>query len=191
VGLYAVTAAVFESIRADIAACCVLSRSAGASIHLVDVGIGVPMHESSSDPTTAPHRSSKQDAVSKAPSERPKCDRQLPMPEPRTVEVGARPDIIVERGRIRAGTRDMVTESAMHAWELEAALRSGAEAAAKAVEDGVKVVCVGEIGIGNTTAAAALLSALTGAILNTLAVQSKRLKFHLQSRKAKTRQDPK
>lgn len=84
------------------------------------------------------------------------------MPVHSTAEVGAGPNIIVERASIRSGTRDMVSEAAMHASELEAALSSGAAAAARAAEEGVKVVGIGEIGIGNTTAAAALLSALTG-----------------------------
>lgn len=78
------------------------------------------------------------------------------------IEEGARPDIMVERARICQGSHDMVTEAAVLDWELEAALSAGSGAAARAQEEGVNVLCIGEIGIGNTAAAAALLSALTG-----------------------------
>jgi NaMN:DMB phosphoribosyltransferase len=153
----------------------VLSCSAGASIHLIDVGIASPEADADFHIDPAPLASSpvpsKDGAASKdheaaaAGSEQQvsSSPKQITvMPEPRTVEVGARPDIVVERARIRGGTRDMVSEAAMNAWELEAALKHGAEAAARADEEGVRVLCIGEIGIGNTTAAAALLSALTG-----------------------------
>ena len=41
-GARAVTAAVFESIRAGFAASCVMARSCGASVHAIDVGINTP-----------------------------------------------------------------------------------------------------------------------------------------------------
>lgn len=52
----------------------------------------------------------------------------------------------------------------MHPDELMAAIQAGRNAVRRVVEDtACNVVCIGELGIGNTTCAAALLAALTGA----------------------------
>ena len=66
------------------------------------------------------------------------------------------------RRSIRAGTRNFRSERAMAQSEAEAALEVGASLAAHAVAEGADVLLLGEIGIGNTTAAAALTSALLG-----------------------------
>jgi nicotinate-nucleotide--dimethylbenzimidazole phosphoribosyltransferase len=63
--------------------------------------------------------------------------------------------------RVRRGSRNMVKEAAMTPDELTAALEVGAAAARAADADGIQVLGLGEMGIGNTTAAAALLAALT------------------------------
>jgi len=55
----------------------------------------------------------------------------------------------------------MATEAAMTVDELNAAMAIGADAARAAHDDGVSALGLGEMGIGNTTAAAALLAALT------------------------------
>jgi cobyric acid synthase CobQ/nicotinate-nucleotide--dimethylbenzimidazole phosphoribosyltransferase/5,6-dimethylbenzimidazole synthase len=60
-----------------------------------------------------------------------------------------------------AGTADFTTGPAMTRDELDAALERGRAVAAALAAD-ADVLIVGEIGIGNTTAAAALLAALTG-----------------------------
>jgi len=65
--------------------------------------------------------------------------------------------------RVRRGSRNFVQEPAMSPDELESALEAGRAAARRAAEAGVDAVGLGEMGIGNTTAAAALISALTGA----------------------------
>jgi nicotinate-nucleotide--dimethylbenzimidazole phosphoribosyltransferase len=72
------------------------------------------------------------------------------------------PVIGLLRRSIRAGTSNLRRERAMLRSDAEAALRIGAEIAANAVAEGADVVLLGEIGIGNTTAAAALTSALLG-----------------------------
>jgi nicotinate-nucleotide--dimethylbenzimidazole phosphoribosyltransferase len=64
--------------------------------------------------------------------------------------------------RVRRGSRNMVSEPAMTDGELTAALAVGAAAARDAHGDGIQALGLGEMGIGNTTAAAALLSALSG-----------------------------
>lgn len=70
--------------------------------------------------------------------------------------------IKVTDGRVRRGTRDFSVEAAMTAQEAEAALAVGQDAVDRASVSGQNIVCIGEIGIGNTTCAATLLSALTG-----------------------------
>jgi len=64
--------------------------------------------------------------------------------------------------KVRRGSRNLCREDAMLSAEFEAALRAGADAANAAIDSGADCICVGEMGIGNTTAA----SALTAAILN-------------------------
>ena len=75
---------------------------------------------------------------------------------------GASPSISVRHPKVASGTADMRTGPAMDHAQLARALEVGREAVALEVaERGTKVVAVGEVGIGNTTAAAALLAALT------------------------------
>ncbi|HEX8391778.1 MAG TPA: nicotinate-nucleotide--dimethylbenzimidazole phosphoribosyltransferase [Longimicrobium sp.] len=69
----------------------------------------------------------------------------------------------IAAARVRRGTRNFAHEPAMTADELGAAMRAGRDAVRRAARDGVQAVALGEMGIANTTAAAALLSALTGA----------------------------
>lgn len=61
--------------------------------------------------------------------------------------------------RVRAGTGNMVREAAMTRAEAEAAVAVGVACAQAAAVDGVAVLGAGEMGIGNTTAAAAVLAA--------------------------------
>lgn len=63
--------------------------------------------------------------------------------------------------RVAGGTADITAGPAMSEDQLEAAVAAGHRLAAGLAEH-ADVVCLGEIGIGNTTAAAALLAALTG-----------------------------
>ena len=64
--------------------------------------------------------------------------------------------------RVRAGTGNMVREPAMSREEALAALGVGSDAARRAAAEGVELLAAGEMGIGNTTAAAAVLSASAG-----------------------------
>ncbi|MGZ0052368.1 nicotinate-nucleotide--dimethylbenzimidazole phosphoribosyltransferase [Brevibacillus gelatini] len=76
------------------------------------------------------------------------------------VEVEA-PGII--KRRIKAGSGNMLKEAAMSADEAQRALAIGIEMAGQIIDEGAKVLIVGEVGIGNTTASSAILAALTGA----------------------------
>jgi nicotinate-nucleotide--dimethylbenzimidazole phosphoribosyltransferase len=68
--------------------------------------------------------------------------------------------VVVDVG-LGAGTADFTTGPAMTADECRAAIEAGRAAVAEVVAE-VDVVILGEIGIGNTTAASALLAGLTG-----------------------------
>lgn len=64
--------------------------------------------------------------------------------------------------RVARGTADLATTAAMTAAERDAALAVGVEVASALCEPRMLVAC-GEMGIANTTAAAALTAAMTGA----------------------------
>lgn len=64
--------------------------------------------------------------------------------------------------RVRNGTRNMLDEPAMTEGEVLAALKVGLDLAAEAVADGVRLLGLGEMGIGNTTAASAVTAGVTG-----------------------------
>jgi nicotinate-nucleotide--dimethylbenzimidazole phosphoribosyltransferase len=69
----------------------------------------------------------------------------------------------VRNERVRAGTRDLASTSAMTADELRAALSVGERCAREAVDRGAQLLIAGEMGIANSTAAACLICAFTGA----------------------------
>jgi nicotinate-nucleotide--dimethylbenzimidazole phosphoribosyltransferase len=64
--------------------------------------------------------------------------------------------------RVRAGTRNMTRGAAMTEDEMWSALRAGLELAEAATSEGITLIGLGEMGIGNTTAASAVTAALTG-----------------------------
>ncbi len=64
--------------------------------------------------------------------------------------------------RVRPGTGNIVLEPAMSLAEAEQALQVGMAAAREAVAQGATLLAAGDMGIGNTTAAAALTAALLG-----------------------------
>lgn len=68
----------------------------------------------------------------------------------------------IRHSKVRRGSRNVLVEPAMTAGELEASLAAGASSVRRAAEGDVHAIGLGEMGIGNTTSAAALLSVLTG-----------------------------
>ena len=64
--------------------------------------------------------------------------------------------------RVRPGTGNIAREPAMSPAEALAALQAGQNAARRAVSEGAELLAAGDMGIGNTTAAAALTAALLG-----------------------------
>ncbi|MBY5164138.1 nicotinate-nucleotide--dimethylbenzimidazole phosphoribosyltransferase [Salsipaludibacter albus] len=66
------------------------------------------------------------------------------------------------RRRVRSGTRDLSREDAMTAGEVEDAILAGATVMDELVGDGIDLLVLGDMGIANTTASAALVAACTG-----------------------------
>jgi nicotinate-nucleotide--dimethylbenzimidazole phosphoribosyltransferase len=75
---------------------------------------------------------------------------------------GADEFIQLIRKPVRAGTRNFMKEPALTEQETLAAIMVGYEAAEESKRMGVNLIGLGEMGIGNTTAAAAITAALTG-----------------------------
>jgi nicotinate-nucleotide--dimethylbenzimidazole phosphoribosyltransferase len=73
------------------------------------------------------------------------------------------PPTVLRRPVRAGGSGDITVEPAMTADECRRALDVGAEVAAAAVGRGARALVTGEMGIGNTTPAAALVAALLGA----------------------------
>ena len=118
-----VTNSVFRALAAGISGTAVISRSVGAGVTVIDVGIDGDV----SDVTSG-------DA-----------------------------NVAVRHSKVARGTADFRHNPALTSDTLDAALRTGRDVvAAEATQRGVLVVAIGEVGIGNTTSAAALLAALTG-----------------------------
>lgn len=94
------------------------------------------------------------------------------------------PGIVVRHSKVAPGSGDLRSGPAMEAEELEAAMRVGAAAVDDEVSSRLsKVVAVGEVGIGNTTSAAALLVALTGATARRGSKEAQ-LDLHIVERRA-------
>jgi nicotinate-nucleotide--dimethylbenzimidazole phosphoribosyltransferase len=72
------------------------------------------------------------------------------------------PDPQLISRKVAYGTRNMAQEPAMTREEVLRAVWVGVERAQEAVEDGVDVLAGGDMGIGNTTPAAALATVFTG-----------------------------
>jgi nicotinate-nucleotide--dimethylbenzimidazole phosphoribosyltransferase len=66
--------------------------------------------------------------------------------------------------RVRPGTANSAVEPAMTVDEAWCAVRRGIDLAHRLADDGIDLVALGEMGIGNTTTASALTAALTGAL---------------------------
>lgn len=66
-------------------------------------------------------------------------------------------------GKINYGTADLATASAMSPGQADQAITLGQRVVDAHIDDGADIILVGELGIGNTTSAAAITAAVTGA----------------------------
>lgn len=81
------------------------------------------------------------------------------------VDVGVAGDITEEQvvhKKVRQGTGSFLTELAMTREEAEKAVLIGYEEGIRFIENGVKCLIIGEVGIGNTTTCSAILASITG-----------------------------
>lgn len=82
------------------------------------------------------------------------------------VDVGVDTDFAGVAGllhrKVRRGTRNFAREAAMTEGEVNAALQIGIDLAAEAAQQGRTLIALGEMGIGNTSAATAIAAALSG-----------------------------
>ena len=72
------------------------------------------------------------------------------------------PGVRVFDRNVARGTANLAAGPAMSAEQRDAALAVGAEAVERALNEGVDLLCLGEMGIGNTTPAAAIAARLLG-----------------------------
>jgi len=74
--------------------------------------------------------------------------------------IAPHPDLIV--GKIGPGTADFSTGPAMTPDQADAAVALGRHTAEREIERGLDILAVGEMGIGNTTSASAIIAVITG-----------------------------
>jgi len=80
----------------------------------------------------------------------------------RVLDVGLRAAVAgVEALPVRRGTGDITVTTAMHRGEAIAAVELGIREAESAADQGIRCLATGEVGIGNTTPAAALIAVFT------------------------------
>jgi nicotinate-nucleotide--dimethylbenzimidazole phosphoribosyltransferase len=120
------------------------ARQVGATVTVVDVGVATPLPSLPS------------------PQEGSPVPGQPGTGEPSSEFAPNRAALLRER-RVRAGTRDLSVEPALTRDEAVAALAVGIEVADDLVDGGARVLVAGDMGIANTTPAAALIAAYTGA----------------------------
>jgi nicotinate-nucleotide--dimethylbenzimidazole phosphoribosyltransferase len=86
--------------------------------------------------------------------------------EVHVVDIGVGSDLSdvagVHQRRVAPGTRNMAREPVMTRDQADAAVAVGLEMGRNAIADGVDMIGLGEMGIGNSTAASAVTAALTG-----------------------------
>jgi nicotinate-nucleotide--dimethylbenzimidazole phosphoribosyltransferase len=106
------------------------------------------------------------------------------------VDVGVDADFAKSAGlldcKVRKGTRNMLREAAMSDEELARALEVGSRLANAAKDKGQNLLAIGEMGIGNTTAASAITSALTGEPVTAVTGKGTGLDAAMQEHKCRT-----
>lgn len=69
----------------------------------------------------------------------------------------------VHQVKVRPGTANFLEEAALSPKEVIQTLETGIREAIREIEEGADLLCIGEMGIGNSTTAAALVAAFSGA----------------------------
>ncbi|PGH42383.1 nicotinate-nucleotide--dimethylbenzimidazole phosphoribosyltransferase [Micromonospora sp. WMMA1996] len=141
-----VTAQMIGNFLAGGAVVNAFARQAGASVTVVDVGVATPLSVTPPDPA----------ARAADPAG----------PSALTVDVVATPadpdGPRLVAANVRAGTRDMTVTAALTRDEARAAVETGIRVADELVDGGAGILLTGDMGIGNTTPAAALVAVFAG-----------------------------
>ncbi|MEU1750343.1 nicotinate-nucleotide--dimethylbenzimidazole phosphoribosyltransferase [Micromonospora arida] len=134
-----VTAQMIGNFLAGGAVVNAFARQAGASVTVVDVGVATPLPtEPAADPAV--------------------LDPAVLDP---AVLDPAVPRLVV--ASVRRGTRDLTVTAALTRDEALAAVQTGIRIADELIDAGAGILLTGDMGIGNTTPAAVLIAAFTGA----------------------------
>ncbi|MCX4389926.1 nicotinate-nucleotide--dimethylbenzimidazole phosphoribosyltransferase [Micromonospora peucetia] len=151
-----VTAQMIGNFLAGGAVVNAFARQAGASVTVVDVGVATPL-PAADDPSTTP-------AAGTPPSaDGPRADGSVAAPGADVV--GTLPSRDVPRlvaANVRPGTRDLAVTAALTRDEARAAVETGIRVADDLIDAGAGILLTGDMGIGNTTPAAALIAAFAG-----------------------------
>ncbi len=142
-----VTAQMVANFLAGGAVVNAFARECGASVTVVDVGVASPLPDG---PGVAGPQPQGVGGVGASPDGPGVAGPLL-----------AQPTLIA--AKVRAGTGDFTVGPALTRDEVLAAVAVGVEVAARQVAAGAGILVGGDMGIGNTTPAAALVAAFTGA----------------------------
>ncbi|MFY1624571.1 nicotinate-nucleotide--dimethylbenzimidazole phosphoribosyltransferase [Micromonospora sp. WMMD735] len=146
-----VTAQMIGNFLAGGAVVNAFARQAGASVTVVDVGVAAPLPF---PPTDAP---SAEVLSTDAPSAEVLSGDAVPAP----AGTSPAPPRLLD-ANVRRGTRDMTVTAALTRDEARAAVETGIRVAGELIDAGAGVLLTGDMGIANTTPAAALVAAFTG-----------------------------
>ncbi|MDT0532655.1 nicotinate-nucleotide--dimethylbenzimidazole phosphoribosyltransferase [Micromonospora sp. DSM 115977] len=150
-----VTAQMIGNFLAGGAVVNAFARQAGASVTVVDVGVATPL-PATGTPAGAP--------LTDAPAGAPAADGAPAIPLTRS-PAGSPPTRDAPRlvaANVRPGTRDLAVTAALTRDEARAAVETGIRVADELIDAGAGILLTGDMGIGNTTPAAALIAAFTG-----------------------------
>ncbi|MEO3771764.1 nicotinate-nucleotide--dimethylbenzimidazole phosphoribosyltransferase [Micromonospora sp. B9E7] len=139
-----VTAQMIGNFLAGGAVVNAFARQAGASVTVIDVGVATPLP---ADPAALDPAVLDPAALDPAALDPAGLDPAVPR-------------LVV--ASVRRGTRDLAVTAALTRDEALAAVQTGIRIADELIDAGARILLTGDMGIGNTTPAAALIAAFTG-----------------------------
>jgi len=150
-----VTAQMIGNFLAGGAVVNAFARQAGASVTVVDVGVATPLPADPAvlDPTAL-------DPAVLAPTALDPAVLDPTAADPAVLDPAV-PRLVV--ASVRRGTRDLTVTAALTRDEALAAVQTGIRIADELIDAGAGILLTGDMGIGNTTPAAVLIAAFTGA----------------------------
>ncbi|WP_422756625.1 nicotinate-nucleotide--dimethylbenzimidazole phosphoribosyltransferase [Micromonospora sp. WMMD708] len=151
-----VTAQMIGNFLAGGAVVNAFARQAGASVTVVDIGVATPLPFPPAEAVSAdalPAEAVSADATS--------GDAVSSDAVPTPTGTSPAPPRLLD-ANVRRGTRDMTVTAALTRDEARAAVETGIRVVGELIDAGAGVLLTGDMGIANTTPAAALVAAFTG-----------------------------